>query len=58
MTLEHVGIINPGREQWVGKTGEVVKRDTREGRPYLGVQFEGVGHIVWFYESEVEYFGA
>lgn len=49
-----VRIVNPTRRPYVGRTGLVVKRDMREGKPYLGVDFPGIFHVVWFFESEVE----
>lgn len=52
--MKFVRIVNPTRTNYVGKVGTVIKEGTREGRPYLGVEFEGVAHVVWFYEDETE----
>jgi hypothetical protein len=42
------------RQQYHGRVGTITKRDEREGRSYLGLVFEGVSHVVWFFESELE----
>lgn len=54
MTGQRVWITNPTRTAYLGKSGLVVKTGTRDGLPYLGVEFEGVAHVVWFFEWEVQ----
>ena len=52
--MTRVRVTNPTRTNYLGRSGVVVKNATRDGLPYLGVQFEGVEHVVWFFEWEVQ----
>jgi hypothetical protein len=52
---DRVKVTAKRREQYFGRTGAIVKRDVREGQPYLGLLFDGVAHVVWFYASELDY---
>lgn len=58
---DSVKVIHERRQSWFNKVGTITKVDTREGKPYLGVRFAdgrppalSNGHIVWFFEDELE----